>query len=169
VAISNHIQSTVIRLKGSVMTALYETDFVAWAREQADLARCGSVNSLDLANIAEELESMGRSEHRALASQIERLMAHLLKWRYQPGRRGRSWRWSIRDSRTQIERLLADSPSLAGELPRLIEAEWPRACRWASDACRWASDETRIARRAFPADCPWSQAELLDPDFLPDG
>jgi hypothetical protein len=65
--------------------------------------------------------------------------------------------------------LLADSPSLAGELPRLIEAEWPRACRWASDACRWASDETRSARRAFPADCPWSQAELLDPDFLPDG
>jgi hypothetical protein len=47
--------------------------------------------------------------------------------------------------------------------------EWPRACRWASDARRWASDETRIARRAFPADCPWSQAELLDPDFLPDG
>ena len=69
------------------MTALYETDLVAWAREQADLARRGSVNSLDLANIAEELESMGRSERRALASQIRRLTAHLLKWRYQPGRR----------------------------------------------------------------------------------
>jgi hypothetical protein len=161
VAISNDIQSTAIRLKGSVMTALYETDLVAWAREQADLARRGSVNSLDLVHIAEELEGMVRAEHRALASQIERLLAHLLKWRYQPERRSRSWRRSVRDSRTQIERLLADSPSLAGELPRLIEVEWPRAVRW-------ASDETRIVRRAFPTDCPWTQAELLDPDFLPD-
>jgi hypothetical protein len=129
-AISNDIQSTAIRLKGSVMTALYETDLVAWAREQADLARRGSVNSLDLAHIVEELGGMVRAEHRALGSQIERLMA--------------------------------DSPSLAGELPRLIEVEWPRAVRW-------ANDETRIVRRAFPTDCPWTQAELLDPDFLPDG
>ena len=144
------------------MTALYDTDLAAWAREQADLARRGSVNALDLAHIAEELEGMVRAEHRALASQMERLMAHLLKWQYQPGRRGTSWRRSIRDSRTQIERLLADSPSLAGELPRLLEAEWPRAIRW-------ASDETGISRRAFPADCLWTEAELRDLDFLPGG
>jgi hypothetical protein len=161
--ISGNIQSIAIGLKGSVpVTALYETDLVAWAREQADLARRGSVNSLDLANIAEELEGMVRSEHRALASQLERLMAHLLKWRYQPQRRSRSWRGSIRDSRTQIERLLAGSPSLGGEMHGLVEEEYPRAVRW-------ASDETGIGWRAFPADCPWTQAELLDPDFLPDG
>src|SRR3954464_3388671 len=123
VAISNDIQSTAIQLKGSVMTALYETDLVAWAREQADLARRGSVNSLDLTHIAEELEGMVRAEHRALASQIERLMAHLLKWRYQPERRSRSWRGSIRDSRTQIERLLGGSPSLGGEMLGLVEEE----------------------------------------------
>jgi hypothetical protein len=73
---------------GWTMTTLYETDFVAWAQEQADLARriangsavsrSGNVNALDLANIAEELESMGRSERRAFASQMRRLMAHLL-------------------------------------------------------------------------------------------
>src|SRR4051812_10139987 len=96
------------------MTALYDTDLVAWAREQADLARRGSVNSLDLVNIAEELEGMVRAEHRALASQLERLMAHLLKWRYQPQRRSRSWRGSIRDSRTQIERPLGGSPRPGG-------------------------------------------------------
>ena len=83
--ISGNIQSIAIWLKGSVpVTALYETDLVAWAREQADLARRGSVNALDMGNIAEELEGMGRAERRALASQLERLMAHLLKWRYQP-------------------------------------------------------------------------------------
>jgi hypothetical protein len=142
------------------MSLHYETDFYAWTREQADLARRGSVNALDLTNIAEELESMGRSERRALASQLERLMAHLLKWRYQPDRRSRSWRRSIRDSRRQIERLLTDSPSLAGEMPTLIEAEW-------QPATRWASDETGIDQRAFPADCPWSEAELLDPAFAP--
>src|SRR3954462_11814246 len=103
------------------MTALYETDLVVWARDQADLARRGSVNSLDLTHIAEELEGMVRAEHRALASQIERLMAHLLKWRSQPDRRRRGCRRSGRDSRTQIERLLTDSRSLAGEMPRLIE------------------------------------------------
>ena len=140
----------------------YHADFYAWTREQADLARRGSVNALDMGNIAEELEGMGRAERRALASQLERLMAHLLKWRYQPQRRSRSWRGSIRDSRTQIERLLGGSPSLGGEMLGLVEEEYPRAVRW-------ASDETGIGWRAFPADCPWTQAELLDPDFLPDG
>jgi ribosomal protein L29 len=139
----------------------YHADFYAWTREQADLARRGSVNALDMGNIAEELEGMGRAERRALASQLERLMAHLLKWRYQPQRRSRSWRRSIRDSRRQIARLLADSPSLGSEVPALIVSEW-------LPAVRWASDETGISRRAFPADCPWTVTELLDPDVLPD-
>ena len=143
------------------MTALYDTDLVAWAREQADLARRGSVNALDLANIAEELESMGRSERRALASQIRRLTAHLLKWRYQPDRRSRKWKSSIRDARDQMERVLEDSPSLARELEGIIKDEYPRAVRR-------TSDETGIARCAFPPDCPWERPELLDADFLPD-
>src|SRR3954462_1258228 len=112
------------------MTALYETDLVVWARDQADLARRGSVNSLDLAHIAEELEGMVRAEHRALASQIERLMAHLLKWRPRPDRGSKSWRRSVRDARTQMGRPWGHCRSLAGELPRLIEVEWPRAIRW---------------------------------------
>ena len=143
------------------MTALYDTDFVAWAHEQAGLARAGSVRSLDLANIAEELEGMIRAERRTLASQLERLIAHFLKWRYQPGRRSRKWKSSIRDARDQIERVLEDSPSLARELEGIIKDEYPRAVRW-------TSDETGIARRAFPSDCPWERPELLDPDFLPD-
>jgi len=144
------------------MTALYETDLAAWAFEQADLARRGSVNALDLANIAEELDAMGRSERRELASQIRRQMAHLLKWQYQPDHRGTSWKASIRDARFQIGDILKDSPSLTSGMNETIADEWPRAVRW-------AADETGIAPRAFPAECPWTQAELLDPDFLPDG
>src|SRR4051812_50071469 len=102
------------------MTALYETDLVAWAREQADLARRGSINSLDLAHIAEELEGMVRAEHRALASQIERLMAHLLKWRYQPGRRSRGWGRGGPRRRAPNEGRRADRPRLGGGPPRRV-------------------------------------------------
>src|SRR4051794_41882849 len=106
------------------MTALYETDLVAWAREQADLARRGSVNSLDLAHIAEELEGMVRAEHRALASQIERLMAHLLKWRYQPERRRRSRRGAVRHSRTPSQRAVGGHPRPAGGPPPAGRGGW---------------------------------------------
>jgi hypothetical protein len=153
------------------MTTLYDTDFVAWAHEQAGLARRianapgvsrgGSVHSLDLANIAEELEGMVRAERRVLASQFRRLVAHLLKWRYQPDRRSRKWKMSILDARFQIERVLEDSSSLARDLEGIIKDEYPRAVRW-------AGDETGIARCAFPAACPWQRTELLDLDFLPD-
>jgi hypothetical protein len=157
---------------------------VAWAREQADLARrianaevsangeavcrsvsrSGSVIALDLANITEELEGIVRSERRALASQIRRLVAHLLKWCYQPDRRSAISRTSILDARFQIEDVLADSPSLARELDEIIAQEYPRAVRWVADG-------TGIARHALPSSCPWcpwERPDLLDPDFLPD-
>ena len=143
------------------MTALYDTDLAAWAREQADLARQGSLDRLDVANIAEELESIARAERRDLAAQICRLSVYLLKWCYRPDRRRRSDRRGILRCRMRIERLLEDSPSLAGDWDEIMATEWPRAVRW-------ASDETRIAQRALPADCPWTRPELLDADFLPD-
>jgi hypothetical protein len=142
------------------MSALYEADFVAWLTEQAGRLREARPNVIDWENVAEELEGMGRAERHAVASQLCRLMAHMLKWRYQPKRRGRSWRLSILDSRDRIERLLEDSPSLRNELPDMVAVEWPRAVRW-------AGNETGIDRGAFPADCPWSLDEMLDADFLP--
>jgi hypothetical protein len=138
----------------------YEADFLEWVTEQAAALRKARPNSVDWENLAEELDAMGRAERRALASQLERLMAHLLKWQYQPDRRSKSWQRSICDSRTQIDRLLDDSPSLTGALPELVVVEWTRAVRR-------ASVETGIHASAFPLTCCWSITDLRDADFLP--
>ena len=66
---------------------LYDQDFYAWSREQAELLRAGELGQADIEHIAEEIESMGRTEKRELISRLEILLLHLLKWRYQPGKR----------------------------------------------------------------------------------
>ncbi|MBF0393862.1 MAG: DUF29 domain-containing protein, partial [Alphaproteobacteria bacterium] len=70
---------------------LYERDFFAWANEQAALLRAGNLSVADIEHIAEEIESMGRTERREMVSRLTVLLLHLLKWRYQPSRRGSSW------------------------------------------------------------------------------
>src|SRR5271156_666720 len=91
--------------KNNVLTPgkspLYERDFHKWLVEQAQALREGNLRDLDTENLAEEIEDMGRSENRAMLSQLARLMAHLLKWSVQKERRRRnkrlenSWRGSI--------------------------------------------------------------------------
>jgi hypothetical protein len=101
------------------METLYERDLYAWATRNAALLRAGRWAEVDRMNIAEELESMGRSERRALGSRLAVLLMHWLKWRYQPERRGRSWRATIREQQRQVARLLVDNPSLR---PRITDA-----------------------------------------------
>lgn len=69
----------------------YEKDVVAWATEQAALLRAGNFSDLDVEHIAEEIEDVGKSEQRKLASRMAVLLAHFLKWAYQPDRRGARW------------------------------------------------------------------------------
>ena len=71
--------------------SLYDRDFYAWANEQAALLRAGRLTEADIENIAEEIESMGRSEKRELVGRLAILLQHLLKWQFQPGRRSASW------------------------------------------------------------------------------
>ena len=86
---------------------LYDTDFYAWANEQAALLRAGRLSEADIENIAEEIESMGRSERSELVNRLTVLLVHLLKWRYQPGLRGRSWRLTIEEQRDQLDRTIS--------------------------------------------------------------
>ena len=97
-------------------TATYETDFYLWTQQQADLLRQGQFNRVDfdLENIAEEIESMGKRDRRAIEGYLQNIIMHLLKWQYQPQRRGTSWRLSIRNGREQLLDLLEESPSLRG-------------------------------------------------------
>ena len=139
----------------------YEKDFFAWTVEQARLLRAGELASVDAANIAEEIESMGRSDRRELQSRLVVLTMHLLKWRFQPSARSRKWSATIEEQRLQIEQLFAESPSLrplaAGMLLQAYAIARVRAIA-----------ETGLADDAFPASCPFTLDEVLSPAYLPE-
>jgi len=140
----------------------YESDVVAWANEQAAFIRAGRFDMLDLEHIADEIEDVGKSELRELESRMAVLLAHLLKWQYQPTHRGSSWECTIDDQRTMISRRLTRTPSLKPYLR--AEEFWQEA--WA-DGRRIAESETGILNR-FPKSCPWPFEQVMNSDFLPE-
>ena len=103
--------------------SLYERDFYGWSQEQAALLRAGRLTELDTPNLLEEIEEMGRNAENELLSRLEVLFIHLLKWRFQPARRGRSWQLSIAGQRRKIARRLERSPSLKHKLPGIL-VDW---------------------------------------------
>jgi len=143
-------------------TISYETDIVAWANQQAWLVRNKKFDLLDLEHIAEEIESVGISEQRELASRMAVLLQHLLKWQYQPERRGTSWQLTIRNQREKLKRRLKKTPSLKG---CLTDEEWC-ADAW-GDARDAAEKETGIPFEQFPEQCPWTMEQILADDWLP--
>ncbi|MFM7423653.1 MAG: DUF29 domain-containing protein [Elainella sp.] len=140
------------------MTA-YEVDFYAWTQEQAQLLRAGKLASLDLENLAEEIESLGRQERRELRHRLAVLVGHLLKWQYQPAKRSGSWQSTLRVQRREVERLLQDNPSLRPCLDQAIAESYDAAMDL-------AIQETGLA--AFPSACPYSETEILDELYLPE-
>jgi hypothetical protein len=140
---------------------LYDTDFYAWANEQAALLRAGRLSELDIENIAEEIESMGRSERRELVSRLTVLLVHLLKWRYQPALQSHTWRNTIEQQRLQLEEHLKENPSLKSQLNEIMS----NAYRLARVS---AEHETGLLRKSFPEACPFTFEEAMNPDFWPD-
>ena len=140
---------------------LYDQDFFAWANEQARLLRAGKLSDADIEHIAEEIESMGKAEKRELLSRLTVLLLHLLKWQFQPGRRGASWQVTIRNQRRALARHLADNPSLRPKVPEALSDAY-------GDARGEAYAETGLSEEVFPATCPWTLDELMSEDFLPE-
>ena len=140
--------------------SLYERDFYAWLEDQAAKLRVRSHNDIDWENLAEEVESVGRSQKRELRSRLERLIQHLLKWQFQPGRRSESWRSTISEQRTFIAGFLKDSPSLK-KFPAEIFLDAYKGGRVE------AINETGMLAAAFPKDPPFSIDQALDYRFLP--
>jgi hypothetical protein len=139
----------------------YDKDVVAWATEQAALLRAGQFSALDIEHLAEEIEDVGRSEKRELATRMALLLAHLLKWQYQPGRRGSSWQRTIKEQRRALEGALDDTPSLRNSLtdPKWIARTW-------ADAVAKAVEETGLD--VFPDTNPWAADLVLSDAFYPD-
>jgi hypothetical protein len=136
-------------------------DYYAWALETAERLRAGRLSEVDLNDVAEELEDMGKAQRHALASYLKVLMVHLLKWRFQPSFRGVSWRLSISNARDEIAELLEDSPSLRRKIGELVARRYPAARNR-------AALETGLPEETFPRTCPFSEDQILDSAYWPD-
>jgi hypothetical protein len=139
----------------------YEEDFYAWTVAQSRLLRSGDLSTIDAANIAEEIESIGRSDRRELKSRLVVLVMHLLKWRHQPAARSRSWSATIDEQRLQIEGVLTESPSLRPMAAAMVPDAY-------SIARARAIAETGLADEAFPEACPFTPDDVLSQSFLPE-
>jgi hypothetical protein len=140
----------------------YDEDFYAWTEEQARLLRAGEFSQVDVENVAEELESMGRSDRRALDSHLVVLLMHLLKWQIQVLHRSPGWAGTIREQRERIEDLLQESPSLRQHIAQIRPPLYSRARRA-------AANETGLALKSFPQACPFTPEQVLSEEFLPEG
>jgi len=140
---------------------LYDTDFYKWTQSQADTLRTGNFAGLDVNNLIEEIESMGRGEKRELTSRLELLLMHLLKWQYQPNFRSKSWQLTIKEQRRRVDEHLSENPSLKGLLAEVYEKTY-------RFALLEAAKETGMEESMFPEQCPWTFTQAMDEDFWPD-
>jgi Domain of unknown function DUF29 len=138
----------------------YEEDFVAWLEDQAQHARRGDIEALDLDNIAEELEGMARSDRREIRNRLTVLLTHLLKCWIRTEKRSASWLGTIAEQRDQITMLLEDSPSLRTFFGQVLD-------RCYSSARGKAAAQMRLRQTAYPDTCPFSIEEILDMHWLP--
>ena len=148
---------------GRTAARAYDKDVILWSQEQARLLRAGRFGELDIEHLADEIEDVGKSEKRELASRMAVLLAHLLKWSRQPESRANSWRATISHQRKRIALAIKETPSLKGVMR---DRDWQEAM-WL-DAVAQASKETGLAEDTLPEACPWSMEQAADLEFWPE-
>lgn len=159
----------------SDVKTLYDEDFFAWTKEQAETLRSaakgGSNRKLDWENLAEEIESLGKSDRRELSSRLSIIIEHLIKLEHSPAKYPRNrWRQTIRRERLDIERVLNDSPSLRNEVPRLITELMNRAVDIAIGELDIRRELNRAARdkiRSTAQHAPYTPDQILAEDWFP--
>ncbi|MGB5592808.1 MAG: DUF29 domain-containing protein [Crocosphaera sp.] len=139
----------------------YEQDYYHWLLETAYLLEEGRFSELDIPNLIDEIESIRKSQKRAIESYLKVLLFHLLKWQYQPSHRCGSWKASIRNSRWGINKRIKESPSL-----RKYPAEVIEECYII--ARENAADETELPLGTFPESLQFAIEKVLDNTFFPD-
>jgi len=143
---------------------LYERDYYAWILDQVRALRERRTGEIDWENVAEEIEDLGKSEKRALESQLARLVEHLLKFRHAPAatrrRNQQGWDISIEDARHKVRRSLKDSPSLRSRVGEIFDEAY-------QDGRRAALVSMELPRSAIPDSAPWSFEQAMDDAFLP--
>lgn len=139
---------------------LYDSDYFKWLETTVNHLKNKDFNHLDLNNLIEEIETLGRSEKRELESRLTILLMHLLKYKYQSSKRSNSWLFTIREQRLRIEKSLKDSPSLKNYLQNIFRETY-------SDTRALAADETGLTIDTFPQDCPFKIELVLNLNWLP--
>ncbi|MEH1917583.1 DUF29 domain-containing protein [Nostoc sp.] len=142
------------------MPNFYEADFYTWTQEQANFLRHHQWNQLDLPNLIEEIESLGRKERQELRNRFSVLIGHLLKWEYQPKQRSRSWLATIRVQRREILKLLNENPSLKPYIEEALQESY-------ENGRDLASGETNLPLSTFPLQCLYLFEEILSDRFYP--
>jgi hypothetical protein len=140
---------------------LYDSDYLRWLTETAELLRSGRIDQLDVLHLVEELDDMGRSEKRAMESNLEVLLRHLLKYQHQRDRRSNSWRFTILEHRDRIAKAFRDSPSLRPYFASIYVDCY-------ATARKKAVVETGLPLETFPEQVPFTPEATLDTEFLPD-
>jgi len=138
----------------------YLADFNAWIAQTTQLLREHRWHEIDVTHLIEEVEDLGKSERRAIASQLTRLLLHLLKWQYQPERRSGSWEGSIIEHRRRIKKALKESPSLKPYLESIFAESY-------LEAVKQAKAETALPLETFPIQCQYELTAVVDDEFLP--
>ncbi|MBW4462771.1 MAG: DUF29 domain-containing protein [Nodosilinea sp. WJT8-NPBG4] len=146
-------------LAGSLAN-LYKQDYALWLDTTTQLIKAGRLAEIDIANLLEELNDMGRSEKQALTSNLIVVLMHLLKYTYQPGQRSNSWRFTLKEHRRRLQEALDVSPSLRPYLEQI----WADCYQEARDL---TATETGVGLENFPIESPFTQEQALDRKYLP--
>ena len=150
----------MVAIKSQIeLTEIYDRDFNEWLEITANLLKENKFDQLDLANLIIEIKAMGKNNQRELTSRLIILIMHLLKWKYQPEKKSKSWLSTINEQRLQLELLLEQNPSLKNKIPDIIEKCYAKARKM-------ASQETNLALKNFPQDNPFNLTEILNSDFF---
>jgi hypothetical protein len=161
-------------VKGEV-SHLHERDFYSWSLEQARALRERRLGALDLENLADEVENLAKTEGRALTSYTARILEHFWKLAYWPwllDHNARIWRAEVDAYRGRAARLLRGSPGLKRILDQVLEDAWDDArAELVKEAAKLSLSDSQLShsaelgKRAYPASCPWTFDQTLDPDF----
>jgi hypothetical protein len=142
---------------------LYDQDYASWLEKTIEKLKQKNFSVLDLENLIEELESMGRSEKHALKSLLTRLLKHLLKlayWESEKDYNRREWEGEITNFRIQINNLLEDSPSLRAYLETVFDKSY-------KDARKIVIKITGLNPKTFPTEPTATLEQVLDEDWFP--
>lgn len=141
-----------------VQNSLSEQDFCLWLSTTVELLCDGNFQGLDLPNLIEKIEEMGKSERNAVTSNLIRILQHLLKYKFQPEKRSNIWKFSLREHRLRVNRALQDSSSFKNHLTEILPSSY-------QDARKLAAKETGLSLNNFPVEVPFTVEEIIDTEI----